>query len=76
MNGPEDENPLKETLNVTAGMADALDKAGIDIEVATNASIILAAQLCARLPNHDKEILEYFRRTFKTARRRFRESQN
>lgn len=72
----DQETEFKKALNVTAGMANALDQAGVTIQTATNAAIILAAQLCAQLPNHDKEILEHFRRTFKIARRRFRASQN
>lgn len=65
-----------EVLKVTAGLAHALEQAGVDVQVAASASILLAAELAAQSAHPNKQIIECFRRTFVDARRRWREAQN
>jgi len=73
--GPTKEQ-YHEVLNVTAGLAEALDKAGVDVQIAASAAILLAAELSAQSGHPNKHILECFRRTFVDARRRWRQAQN
>lgn len=65
-----------EVLAVTAGLAAALEQAGVDVQVGTSASMLLAAELAAQSDHSNKQIIESFRRTFVAARKRWREKQN
>lgn len=73
--GPTKEQ-YDQVLKVTAGLAHALDQAGIDVQIGASAAILLAAELSAQSLHPNKHILECFRRTFVDARRRWREAQN
>lgn len=61
-------------LMVVEGLNEALSNAGIDIQTAAAASMLLAAEYAARSDERVKDLVEGFRRTLVDARKRAREN--